>query len=88
MALSLSNRFFWLAGIVFAVSDITGLLRLQFANNKYTYFVTTTIYTVAFLIDAVHRENVYYGNGHIWSGADICAARTRVWYYYNVCRTC
>ena len=50
MALSLSNRFFWLAGIVFAVSDITGLLRISLANNKYTYFVTTTIYFAAFLM--------------------------------------
>ena len=50
MVLSLSNRFFWLAGIVFAISDITGLLRISLANNKYTYFVTTTIYTAAFLM--------------------------------------
>ena len=50
MVLSLSNRFFCLAGIVFAVSDITGLLRVSLSNNKYTYFVTTTIYTAAFLM--------------------------------------
>jgi hypothetical protein len=50
MVLSLSNRFFWLAGIVFAASDITGLLRVSLSNNKYTYFVTTTIYTAAFLM--------------------------------------
>ena len=50
MVLSLTNRFFWLAGIVFFVSDITGLLRISFANNKYTYFVTTTIYFAAFLM--------------------------------------
>ena len=50
MVLSLSNRFFCLAGIVFAVSDITGLLRISLSNNKYTYFVTTTIYTAAFLM--------------------------------------
>ena len=50
MVLSLSNRFFWLAGIVFALSDITVLLRLSLSNNKYTYFVTTTIYTAAFLM--------------------------------------
>jgi hypothetical protein len=50
MALSLSNRFFWLAGIVFALSDITGLLRISLSNNKYTYFVTTTIYFAAFLM--------------------------------------
>ena len=41
---------FWLAGIVFAASDITGLLRVSLSNNKYTYFVTTTIYTAAFLM--------------------------------------
>ena len=50
MALSLSNRFFWLAGIVFALSDITGLLRISFANNKYTYLITTSIYFLAFLM--------------------------------------
>ena len=50
MVLSLSNRFFCLAGIVFAVSDITGLLRISLSNNKYTYFITTTIYTAAFLM--------------------------------------
>ena len=50
MALSLSNRFFWLAGIVFVISDITGLLRVSLSNNKYTYFVTTTIYFAAFLM--------------------------------------
>lgn len=50
MVLSLTNRFFWLAGIVFAVSDITGLLRLSFMNNDHTYFVTTSIYTAAFLM--------------------------------------
>ena len=50
MVLSLSNRFFCLAGIVFAISDITGLLRISLSNNKYTYFVTTTIYTAAFLM--------------------------------------
>ena len=50
MVLSLSNRFFWLAGIVFMVSDITGLLRISLSNNKYTYFVTTAIYTASFLM--------------------------------------
>ena len=50
MVLSLSNRFFRLAGIVFAASDITGLLRVSLSNDKYTYFVTTTIYTAAFLM--------------------------------------
>ena len=50
MVLSLTNRFFRLAGIVFAVSDVTGLLRLSLANNVYTYFITTTIYTAAFLM--------------------------------------
>ena len=50
MVLSLTNRFFWLAGIVFFVSDITGLLRISFANNKYTYLITTSIYFLAFLM--------------------------------------
>ena len=50
MALSLSNRFFRLAGIVFVISDITGFLRVSLSNNKYTYFVTTTIYFAAFLM--------------------------------------
>ena len=50
MALSLSNRFFWLAGIVFVVSDLTGFLRISLYDNRYTYFVTTTIYFAAFLM--------------------------------------
>ena len=50
MVLSLTNRFFWLAGIVFFVSDITGLLRISLANNKYTYLITTSIYFLAFLM--------------------------------------
>ena len=50
MVLALSNRFFWLAEIVFVVSDVTGLLRVSLSNNKYTYFVTTTIYFIAFLM--------------------------------------
>lgn len=50
MAFSLSNRYFWLAGVVFTVSDFTGLLRLQLLNNKYTYVVTTFIYFAAFFL--------------------------------------
>ena len=63
MVLSLSNRFFWLAGIVFMISDLTGLLRVSLSNNKYTYFVTTAIYTAAFLmlcmsVYSVNRKEV------------------------------
>ena len=50
MVLSLSNRFFCVAEIIFAISDITGLLRVSLSNNKYTYFITTTIYFAAFLM--------------------------------------
>lgn len=50
MAFSLSNRYFWLAGVVFTISDFTGLLRLQLLNNKYTYVVTTFIYFAAFFM--------------------------------------
>lgn len=50
MAFSLSNRYFCLAGIVFTVSDLTGLLRMQLMNNKYTYVITTFIYFAAFFM--------------------------------------
>ena len=50
MAFSLSNRYYWLAGIVFTLSDFTGLLRLQLMDNKYTYVVTTFIYFAAFFM--------------------------------------
>lgn len=50
LAFSLSNRFFWLAGIVFTASDLTGALRLSLLNNKYTYVVTTAIYFAAFFM--------------------------------------
>ena len=50
LAFSLSNRFFWLAGIVFAASDLTGALRLSLLDNKYTYVITTFIYFAAFFM--------------------------------------
>ena len=50
MAFSLSNRYFWLAGVVFTISDFTGLLRLRLLNNKYTYVITTLIYFAAFFM--------------------------------------
>ncbi len=50
MVFSLTNRFFWLAGIVFIVSDITGLLREAYFNNNYAYTVTSAIYTTAFFM--------------------------------------
>lgn len=50
MAFSLSNRYYCLAGIVFTVSDFTGLLRMQLMNNKYTYVITTFIYFAAFFM--------------------------------------
>lgn len=50
MCFSLSNRFFWLAGLVFYISDITGLLRLQLLDNEFTYLITTTIYFAAYFM--------------------------------------
>ena len=50
MVFSLSNRFFCLAGIVFWVSDFTGVLRLSLLDNDYTYLITTTIYFAAFFM--------------------------------------
>ena len=50
MALSLSNRYYCLAGIVFTVSDLAGLLRVRLLNNNYTYVVTTFIYFAAFFM--------------------------------------
>ena len=67
MAFSLSNRYYWLAGIVFTLSDLTGLLRLQLMDNKYTYVVTTFIYFAAFFmlcisVFSVHRKEVVTWN--------------------------
>ena len=45
-----ANRYYCLAGIVFTLSDFTGLLRLQLMDNKYTYVVTTFIYFAAFFM--------------------------------------
>ena len=50
LAFSLSNRFFWLAGLVFAASDLAGIIRLSVLDNKVTYVITTTIYFVAFFM--------------------------------------
>lgn len=50
MCFSLSNRFFWLAGAVFYISDITGLLRLQLWDNNISYLITTTIYFAAYFM--------------------------------------
>ena len=63
MAFSLSNRYYWLAGIVFTLSDFTGLLRLRLLNNNYTYVVTTFIYFAAFFMLCIsvfsfHRKEV------------------------------
>lgn len=63
MALSLSNRFFWLAGVVFTLSDLTGLLRLSLLDNKFTYVITTFIYFAAFFmlcisVYSIHRKEV------------------------------
>ena len=67
MAFSLSNRYFWLAGVVFTISDFTGLLRLQLLDNKYTYVVTTFIYFAAFFmlcisVFSIHRKEVVTWN--------------------------
>ena len=50
MACSLSNRYFWLAGVVFTLSDLTGFLRLSLMDNKITYVITTFIYFAAFFM--------------------------------------
>lgn len=50
MALSLSNRFFWLAGVVFTLSDLAGLIRVAAFNNKITYVITTAIYFAAYFM--------------------------------------
>lgn len=50
MAFSLSNRFFWLAGIIFYLSDAAGVVRVSLMDNKYTYLVTTTIYYISFFM--------------------------------------
>ena len=50
MALSLSNRFFWLAGIVFTLSDLTGVFRVTLMDNKLTYVITTFIYFLAYFM--------------------------------------
>ena len=67
MAFSLSNRYFWLAGLVFTISDFTGLLRLRLLNNKYTYVITTFIYFAAFFmlcisVFSVQRKEVVTWN--------------------------
>ena len=50
MAASLSNRFYWLAGLVFYISDITGFLRIIKMNTKPVYLVTTSIYYLAIFL--------------------------------------
>ncbi|MBQ1406955.1 MAG: hypothetical protein IIY88_02360 [Eubacterium sp.] len=67
MASSLSNRFFWLAGFVFYVSDITGFLRISLLNNKVTYVITTFIYFAAFFmlcisVYSINRKEVVTWN--------------------------
>ena len=44
MAASLSNRFYRLAGIIFMLSDLVGLLRVALLDTKVTYVFTTTVY--------------------------------------------
>ena len=63
MTFSLSNRYYWLAGVVFFLSDLTGFMRLVLKDNKYTYVVTTTIYFAAFFmlcisVYGIHRKEV------------------------------
>ena len=50
MAASLSNRFYRLAGVVFTISDLAGLARMELANNHVTYLITTTIYFTAYFL--------------------------------------
>lgn len=50
MAFSLSNRFFRLAGIIFYLSDFTGVLRVSLMDRNYTYIITTLIYYIAFFM--------------------------------------
>lgn len=67
MAFSLSNRYYRLAGVVFTISDFTGMLRMSLMNNKFTYVVTTLIYFAAFFmlcisVFSVHRKEVVTWN--------------------------
>lgn len=50
MAFSLSNRFFWLVGIIFYLSDVAGLIRVSLMNRNYTYIITTLIYYISFFM--------------------------------------
>ena len=67
MVFSLSNRYYWLAGIVFTLSDFTGLLRLELLDNDDTYVITTFIYFAAFFmlcisVFSIHRKEVVTWN--------------------------
>lgn len=57
LVFSLSNRFFRVAGVVFYVSDIAGLLRITGTNNKITYVITTAIYFAAFFMLCISVYN-------------------------------
>lgn len=59
MSASLSNRFFQLGGVVFLVSDLAGLARVELMNNHVTYVITSFIYYLAiFLLSAsVYNES-------------------------------
>lgn len=50
MAFSLSNRFFWLAGIIFYLSDVTGIIRVSLMDRNHTYIITTLIYYISFFM--------------------------------------
>ena len=84
MAFSLSNRYFWLAGLVFTISDFTGLLRLQLMNNKYTYVVTTFIYFAAFFmlcisVFSIQRKEVVTWNDLFRMLRTANRSRVRFW---------
>ena len=50
MAFSLSNRFFRLAGIIFYLSDLAGIMRASLMNRNYIYIITTLIYYISFFM--------------------------------------
>lgn len=68
MTASLSNRYFVLAGVFFAASDLAGLARIALLNNKVTYVCTTLIYYYAIFLLSIsvfsdsRKESVTWGD--------------------------
>ena len=68
MTASLSNRYFLVAGVFFAASDLAGLARIALLNNRITYVCTTLIYYYAIFLLSIsvfsdsRKESVNWGD--------------------------